>query len=154
MFQSCNKKSKTYNSGYSLVVTHLTTNPPVSCLSTAERTGSSVLKILWSYVKERVPWWSCIEIRNELEREGQPICPHIREVKLKSSQYPTRLNRYDMCSSFLVEHGSRVVFAVKLQCIRRPCVLEVELTSGHGNPGWKRNEVHIVAAEIPSPPRA
>ncbi|KAF1934710.1 hypothetical protein EJ02DRAFT_363107, partial [Clathrospora elynae] len=34
------KTSKTYNSGDSLVVTHLTTNPPVHCLSTAERTGS------------------------------------------------------------------------------------------------------------------
>jgi hypothetical protein len=42
---------KTYNSGDSLVVTHLTTNPPVSCLSTAERTGSAEFKILWSYVK-------------------------------------------------------------------------------------------------------
>jgi hypothetical protein len=34
------------------VVTHLTTNPPVSCLNRAERTGSLVLKILWSYVKD------------------------------------------------------------------------------------------------------
>jgi hypothetical protein len=32
--------AKTYNSGDSLVVTHLTTNPPVSCLNRAERTGS------------------------------------------------------------------------------------------------------------------
>jgi hypothetical protein len=35
------------------VVTHLTTNPPVSCLSTAERTGSAEFKILWSYVKDK-----------------------------------------------------------------------------------------------------
>jgi hypothetical protein len=42
---------KTYNSGDSLVVTHLTTNPPVQCLSTAERTGSSVFIVLWSYVE-------------------------------------------------------------------------------------------------------
>jgi hypothetical protein len=48
------KTSKTYNSGYSLMVTHLTTNPPVSCLSTAERTGSAGIRILWSYVKEVV----------------------------------------------------------------------------------------------------
>jgi hypothetical protein len=34
---------KTFNSGYSLVVTHLTTNPPVRCLNRAERTGSLVL---------------------------------------------------------------------------------------------------------------
>jgi hypothetical protein len=46
-----NKMAKTYNSGYSLVVTHLTTNPPVHCLSTAERTGSSIFSVLWSYVK-------------------------------------------------------------------------------------------------------
>jgi hypothetical protein len=50
------KKSKTYNSGYSPVVTHLTTNPPVSCLNIAERTGSiailSVSKLLsfWNQV--------------------------------------------------------------------------------------------------------
>jgi hypothetical protein len=47
------KKTKTYNSGYSLVVTHLTTNPPVRCLNRAERTGSLVFNVLWSYVKER-----------------------------------------------------------------------------------------------------
>jgi hypothetical protein len=32
------------------MVTHLTTNPPVSCLNRAERTGSLVFMILWSYV--------------------------------------------------------------------------------------------------------
>jgi hypothetical protein len=45
------KTTKTYNSGYSPVVTHLTTNPPVHCLSTAERTGSSIFSVLWSYVE-------------------------------------------------------------------------------------------------------
>ena len=44
---------KTYNSGNSLVVTHLTTNPPVSCLYMAERTGSLIFMILWSYVEEQ-----------------------------------------------------------------------------------------------------
>jgi hypothetical protein len=44
------RKQKTYNSGYSLVVTHLTTNPPVRCLNRAERTGSLVFNVLWSYV--------------------------------------------------------------------------------------------------------
>jgi hypothetical protein len=34
------KMAKTYNSGDSLVVTHSTTNPPVSYLNRAERTGS------------------------------------------------------------------------------------------------------------------
>ena len=46
------KTSKTYNSGDSLVVTHLTTNPPVHCLYMAERTGSLIFSVLWSYVKE------------------------------------------------------------------------------------------------------
>ena len=43
-------KGKTYNSGYSHVVTHRTTSPPVRSLSSGERTGSSVLCDLWSYV--------------------------------------------------------------------------------------------------------
>ena len=52
-FQNLGKrKAKTYNSGDSLVVTHLTTNPPVSCLYMAERTGSLIFMILWSYVEE------------------------------------------------------------------------------------------------------
>ena len=46
------KRSKTYNSGDSLVVTHLTTNPPVHCLYMAERTGSLIFSVLWSYVEE------------------------------------------------------------------------------------------------------
>jgi hypothetical protein len=44
-------QKRTFNSGYSLVVTHLTTNPPVRCLNRAERTGSLVLNVLWSNVK-------------------------------------------------------------------------------------------------------
>ena len=48
--ESAKKYAKTYNSGYSLVVTHLTTNPPVRCLNRAERTGSLVFNVLWSYV--------------------------------------------------------------------------------------------------------
>ena len=42
--------AKTYNSGYSLVVTHLTTNPPVTGLYMPERTGWLVILFLWSYV--------------------------------------------------------------------------------------------------------
>ncbi|KAF2796447.1 hypothetical protein K505DRAFT_401120, partial [Melanomma pulvis-pyrius CBS 109.77] len=44
------KNSKTYNSRDSPMVTHLTTSPPVSCLCKAERTGSPIFMILWSYV--------------------------------------------------------------------------------------------------------
>jgi hypothetical protein len=36
------------------VVTHLTTNPPVRCLNRAERTGSLVFNVLWSYVEEQL----------------------------------------------------------------------------------------------------
>ncbi|KAJ5600832.1 hypothetical protein N7450_001899 [Penicillium hetheringtonii] len=45
-----NRKTKTYNSRDSHVVTHHTTNLPACGLSTAERTGSPVLHTLWSYV--------------------------------------------------------------------------------------------------------
>ena len=44
------KKTKTYNSRDSLVVTHPTTNRPACGLSMAERTGSPVFHTLWSYV--------------------------------------------------------------------------------------------------------
>ncbi|KAJ5585773.1 hypothetical protein N7450_005560, partial [Penicillium hetheringtonii] len=47
------KKTKTYNSRDSHVVTHHTTNLPACGLSTAERTGSPVLHTLWSYVLAR-----------------------------------------------------------------------------------------------------
>ncbi|KAH8125954.1 hypothetical protein LI328DRAFT_132393 [Trichoderma asperelloides] len=46
-----NKKIKTYNSRCSPVVTHLTTNLPVSGLSMGEQTGPRILHYLWSYVK-------------------------------------------------------------------------------------------------------
>ncbi|KAF2685345.1 hypothetical protein K458DRAFT_300984, partial [Lentithecium fluviatile CBS 122367] len=46
--------TKTYNSGDSLVVTHLTTSPPVKCLGKAERTGSPGFIFLWSYVLDLI----------------------------------------------------------------------------------------------------
>jgi hypothetical protein len=48
------KRAKTYNSGDSPVVTHLSTNPPLPCLFTREQTGSEVFMEKWSYVKELV----------------------------------------------------------------------------------------------------
>ncbi|ENH99503.1 hypothetical protein COCC4DRAFT_153143, partial [Bipolaris maydis ATCC 48331] len=45
-------KPKTYGSGDSLVVTHLTTNPPVNCLYRPDRTGWLALNFLWPYVPE------------------------------------------------------------------------------------------------------
>ncbi|PTB35216.1 hypothetical protein M441DRAFT_153860, partial [Trichoderma asperellum CBS 433.97] len=44
------KKIKTYNSRCSPVVTHLTTNLPVSGLSMGEQTGPRIFHYLWSYV--------------------------------------------------------------------------------------------------------
>ncbi|EGR51295.1 uncharacterized protein TRIREDRAFT_56593 [Trichoderma reesei QM6a] len=44
------KKQETYNSRCSLVVTHPTTNLPVSGLSMGEQTGPRVFHYLWSYV--------------------------------------------------------------------------------------------------------
>jgi hypothetical protein len=43
MIEKRETKTKPYNSGYLLVVTHLTTNPPVRCLNRAERTGSLIV---------------------------------------------------------------------------------------------------------------
>ncbi|EHK18258.1 uncharacterized protein TRIVIDRAFT_158384 [Trichoderma virens Gv29-8] len=45
-----NQKRKTYNSRCSLVVTHPTTNLPVSGLSMGEQTGPRIFHYLWSYV--------------------------------------------------------------------------------------------------------
>jgi hypothetical protein len=42
------------------VVTHLTTNPPVQCLNMAERTGSLIFIVLWSYVVIFRLWYEYI----------------------------------------------------------------------------------------------
>ncbi|ENI08126.1 hypothetical protein COCC4DRAFT_130744, partial [Bipolaris maydis ATCC 48331] len=44
---------KTYNSGDSPVVSHLTTSPPVKDLTCGERTRASDLFCRWSYVPSR-----------------------------------------------------------------------------------------------------
>ncbi|EHK49706.1 hypothetical protein TRIATDRAFT_50186, partial [Trichoderma atroviride IMI 206040] len=44
------QKTKTYNSRCSLMVTHSTTNLPVSGLSMGEQTGPRIFHYLWSYV--------------------------------------------------------------------------------------------------------
>ncbi|KAL2758162.1 hypothetical protein ACRALDRAFT_2100903, partial [Sodiomyces alcalophilus JCM 7366] len=44
------KRPKTYNTGYSLVVTDPTTNPALTGLSMGERTGSRAFQWVWSYV--------------------------------------------------------------------------------------------------------
>jgi hypothetical protein len=44
------------------VVTHLTTSPPVTSLSTAERTGSAIFLNLWSYVKDMGKIWIYVKL--------------------------------------------------------------------------------------------
>ena len=46
---------RTYNTGDSLVVTDPTTSPAVAGLSMGERTGSRILRHLWSYVDVGCP---------------------------------------------------------------------------------------------------
>jgi hypothetical protein len=53
------KQKKTYNSGDSPVVTHLTTSPPVHRLSTAERTGCAVRRCPMVVCGSFGQWW-CI----------------------------------------------------------------------------------------------
>ncbi|KAF2089629.1 hypothetical protein K490DRAFT_37182, partial [Saccharata proteae CBS 121410] len=45
------KRRYTFNSWYSLMVTHLTTNQPVHSLCMAERTGCPIFCDLWSNVR-------------------------------------------------------------------------------------------------------
>jgi hypothetical protein len=47
-----NSEAKTFNSRYSLVVTHPTTNLPAHGLSMTERTGSPVFHVLWSNAED------------------------------------------------------------------------------------------------------
>jgi hypothetical protein len=58
------KEQKTYNSRYSLVVTHPTTNLPISSLCMAERTGCPVLLNLWSYMicHSVIPQYICMAL--------------------------------------------------------------------------------------------
>ena len=49
--ENCKQKYvKTYNTRDSLLVTDATTNPAVTCLYMGERTGSLVVRCMWSYV--------------------------------------------------------------------------------------------------------
>ncbi|KAL5090414.1 hypothetical protein Trisim1_004315 [Trichoderma cf. simile WF8] len=64
--QNFKKSAKTYNSRCSLMVTHLTTNLPVSGLSMGEQTGPRILHYLWSYVLGRGAGSSHIADASEL----------------------------------------------------------------------------------------
>jgi hypothetical protein len=71
--------AKTYNSGDSPVVTHLTTSPPVRCLNRAERTGSLVFNVLWSYVTDRLflYYHICMLYLVALSSMLQFLVPHV-----------------------------------------------------------------------------
>ena len=59
---SIQKEQKTINNEDSLLVTDATTNSSACGLSTAERTGSPVVRILWSIAKVNVPvLYICLE---------------------------------------------------------------------------------------------
>jgi hypothetical protein len=57
---------KTYNSGYSLVVTHLTTNPPVRCLNRAERTGSLIVSCSTTTKTVKIPVYGITRTEHRL----------------------------------------------------------------------------------------
>jgi hypothetical protein len=61
------------------VVTHLTTNPPVRCLNRAERTGSLVFNVLWSYVEEHCNHVVNNFITADSILEGRTPCCLLRE---------------------------------------------------------------------------
>jgi hypothetical protein len=56
------------------VVTHLTTNPPVRCLNRAERTGSLVFNVLWSYVRNLSTWSFVIAANFHISRKQDSGC--------------------------------------------------------------------------------
>ena len=89
------QKQTTYNSRYSLVVTHPTTNLPIYSLYMGERTGSLVLCNLWSYV-------SVIgQVLLHITRKTGPTAG-INESEATST---TDSMTYKLCSSGLAEGG-------------------------------------------------
>jgi hypothetical protein len=86
------------------VVTHRTTSPPVHCLNRAERTGSLVFSVLWSYVKGMVSKLLISRVEIEIatafarsaqcvEREANTINRVKRCHMLTASRLDQRLNR-------------------------------------------------------------
>ena len=98
------KNGKTYNSRYSLVVTHPTTNLPACGLSTAERTGSPVFHTLWSYVFDTLDNAECITyFQSDLQIEK--CSPHSAAIGPSSQGFLARKVRFSRrrsrtCQSF------------------------------------------------------
>ena len=64
------KEKKTYNSGYSLVVTYLTTDLPVRCLNRAVRTGSLVVSELRT---TNIPKFSVNYLQDRSDLKNGPV---------------------------------------------------------------------------------
>ena len=74
------KRQNTYNSRYSLVVTHPTTNLTIYSLYMGERTGSLVFCSLWSYVQALIEFYYYIGIPQTSTSQGDglkstDLCP-------------------------------------------------------------------------------
>jgi hypothetical protein len=80
---------KTYNSGDSPVVTHLTTSPPVRCLNRAERTGSLVFNVLWSYVLI-LPFYNEYDL--EVQRNARSVSSFLDTATLRNAT-PSRASQ-------------------------------------------------------------
>jgi hypothetical protein len=76
------KKKETYNTRDSLVVTGPTTSLALTGLSMGERTGSRVLRWLWSYVSI----WVAMSSYNIQSRLSIPLCLRIWTVSLDTGQ--------------------------------------------------------------------
>lgn len=74
------QKCKTNNTGDSHVVTHRSTNPAITCLYMAERTGCLVLTYLWSFVLVLEVYKNISLQRPQLETAAACI-PHQRKCQ-------------------------------------------------------------------------
>ena len=95
--------AKTYNSGYSQLVTDASTNPPICSLCKAERTGCPVLYSLWSYVPDIVARGVNIGYRVciILGRAGfPPYAPFDERTGFVSYLTPTPIARTDLGSPY------------------------------------------------------
>ena len=94
------KKTKTYNSRYSLVVTHPTTNLPIWSLCMAERTGCPILSSLWSYVtvmllRSSCPW--IIDLVGQGTRDQKKTKTYNSRYSLVVTHPTTNLPIWSLC---------------------------------------------------------
>ena len=80
------------------MVTHLTTSPPVLCLNRAERTGSLVFRVLWSYVLGQRKICAYIRLKWNL---AQKIKPSLAVGQDVVSSHPLLVSRCSFDSNVL-----------------------------------------------------